>query len=201
MAALWWGPLMVAFPLVFLSIGLAEEAVPERAPILVVDWDRLFSDPRVEQRVLGGITEERAGLVAENARIERQLTAEELELAERRPRLQRAEFQELADAFDRKVQRIRADRDAKERDLQRRVSVEWRKFRQMVETSLIIEIMREREAVLVMDRHLAIIYSTTIDITEEAIDRMDALLDALPERGDNRPGSVAGPSPVDGRVQ
>ncbi len=200
MAVLWWGPLMVAFQLLFLSTGLAEEAVSVRAPILVVDWDRLFSDPRVEQRVLGGITEERAGLVAENARIERQLTAEELELAERRPQLETAEFQELADAFDRKVQRIRAARDARERDLQRRVGVEWRKFRQKVETSLIIEIMREREAVLVMDRNLAIIYSTTIDITEEAINRMDALLDASPAQGDDRP-PVAGPSPVGGQVQ
>jgi len=192
---------MVAFQLLFLCSGHAEEVAPVRAPILVVDWDRLFSDPRVEQRVLGGITEERAGLVAENARIERQLTAEELELAERRPQLETAEFQELADAFDRRVQRIRADRDAKERDLQRRVSVEWRKFRQKVETSLIIEIMREREAVLVMDRNLAIIYSTTIDITEEAIDRMDPLLGTFPEPGDDRSGSVAGPSPVDGQVQ
>ncbi len=147
-------------------------------PILVLDWDRLFSIPRVEARVLDGIAVERSRLVAENTRIESELTAEELELTKRRSTLDAAEFQMLADAFDRKVQRIRADRDAQERELQRRAQMEWQSFRQQVETSLIIEIMQERGAVLVMDRNQAIMFSTTIDITEEAITRLVGLLDA-----------------------
>ena len=128
--------------------------------------------------MLDGIAEERTKLVAENTRIENELTAEERELTKRRSMLKAAEFQKLADAFDRKVQQIRADRDARERELQLRAQMEWQSFRQQIETSLIIEIMQERGAVLVMDRNQAIMFSTTIDITEEAITRLVGLLDA-----------------------
>ncbi len=174
----WRGPLLVAACLLQSAAPLAQDAAPGQTPILVLDWDRLFSIPRVEARVLDGIAEERTKLVAENTRIENELTAEERELTKRRSMLKAAEFQKLADAFDRKVQQIRADRDARERELQLRAQMEWQSFRQQIETSLIIEIMQERGAVLVMDRNQAIMFSTTIDITEEAIARLVGLLDA-----------------------
>ena len=185
----------MALQLAFFSSAWAQETDRPQTPILVVDWERLFSDPRVEQRVLGGIAEQRAELVAENIRIEQQLTAEELELAERRPELETTEFQELADAFDRKVQQIRADRDAKELELQQLAGLEWRKFRQDVERSLIIQIMQERGAVLVMDRNQAIMYSTSIDITDEAIGRMSALFDAASGQ-DSQTSSVTESEPA-----
>ena len=180
----WRGSLLVAVFLLQSAAIWAQDASRGQTPILVLDWERLFSIPGVEERVLGGIAEERARLVAENIRIESELTAEELELAEHRSTLEAAEFQKLADEFDRKVQRIRADRDAQERELQTRVRMEWQNFRQNIETSLIVEIMQERGAVIVLERSQAIVFSTTIDITEEAIVRLNAFLDASHEQAD-----------------
>ncbi len=179
----WWAGLLVASQLCLPCAAwaqeaqLAQEAVPSPTPVLVLDWERLFSNARLGQYVLEGIEEQRVGLAAENNRIQEELTAEELELAERRPSLDTEEFQALADDFDQKVQRIRADQDAKELALQRRVVVARQRFQREVEGSLIAEIMRERGAVLVLDSSTARIFSNDIDITEEAMVRLGDFLD------------------------
>ncbi len=189
MRVLWCGFLLSAFYCCLLTAVLAQEtslaqrlSFP-RTPVLVLDWDRLFADSRVGRFVLGGLAVQRAELAAENARIQEQLAAEELELAERRPTLDTDEFQALASEFDQKVQRIRADQDTKEIELQRRVAITRQNFRRAVEESLITAIMRERGAVLVLDRNLTQIYSNEIDITEEVIARMGAFFDTSLRQG------------------
>ena len=169
---------LLAFFLGLATATYAQEAAYSQTPVLILDWERIFADSRVAQGVLGGIERQRSELVNENLRIQKELTAEELELTELRSTLSAAEFRERADAFDQKVQSIREERDAKERELQRRRVEERWNFRIAVEKTLISDIMRERGAFLVLDRSATSVFATSIDITEEAISRMGPLLNA-----------------------
>ncbi len=192
MRVFWRRSFLVAIHFCLSTAAYAQEIASVQTPVLVMDWERLFADTRVQQRVMGRVAKQRTELANENRQIQELLVAEEMELAERRPTLDTDGFQNLADAFDKKVRRIRADQDAKERELQNRIVTEWRSFRREIEESLIIEIMRERGAQLVLDRNLAIIFSTKIDVTEEAIARVGALLDSSSGQ-ESQPGATNEP--------
>jgi Skp family chaperone for outer membrane proteins len=175
----------------------APEAGPQRSPILTLDQDRLYADSRFGQRMLGQIDEELRALQAENRQIEADLETEERALTDRRASLPPEEFRALADAFDDKVQQIRAARDAKARDLAARRDAQQQRF---LETAvpILAQIMQELSADAIVDRSVVILSFDRIDITDLAISRIDAALatEAAPAEGAPPEAAPEAPAPA-----
>ena len=153
----------------------SEPATPGtvRSPILTIDPDRFFAGSAFGRRVAAEIQAEAEALAAENRRIEAELTEEERELTERRPDMPVDEFRAAAEAFDRKAQRIRVEQDAKEEALNARLAEEQAVFREAARP-IIARLMIERGAAVVIDQRSVIVSFDVIDITDAAIEAMDA---------------------------
>lgn len=160
-------------------LGLCLGSVSVAQEVLTLDQERLFQGSGVSERVSAEIERLRQELAEENARIEAELIAEELALTEQRPTMDPEAFRELADAFDQKVQALRAEQDAKLVRLQQLRDEERQNFVRQI-TPVLTAIVRERGAVVVLDRRAVVLSADAIDITEEAIRRVNAALDATP---------------------
>ena len=169
------GWVILAVLLLAVSPGRAQE-LEIASPILTLDQERLFNGSRVAERVSAEIERRTEDLAAENRRIGARLVAEELELTERRGALPAEEFRALADEFDARVQDIRNAQDAKARELQRLRDEERQNFLRQI-SPVLAEIVRERGAVAVLDRRSVFLSAESIDITEEAIARINAAFD------------------------
>lgn len=142
-------------------------------PILTIDQDRLFQETGLGLRATEAIEAEAAALASENSQIEQDLVRRELELTEQRESLPAQEFRVLADAFDQDVQRIRTEQDDKARELNRMREAARQDFFDEV-AGIISDIVRERGALVVLDRRDVFLSADRIDITDEAIARVNA---------------------------
>ena len=145
------------------------------SPILTIETDALFTQSVYGQRIAAELEAEGAILAAENRRLEAELSNEEKDLTEKRKTLPSAEFRALADAFDTKVQAFRTEQDAKAVALRNRSEQARLTFLQAVQPVL-QEIMQDAKAAVIMDRRSLFLSADAIDITELAIQRVDALL-------------------------
>ncbi len=150
-----------------------------QSDILVVDADRLFAETAFGRQMTAELEQERDALIARNRELEARLEAEEQTLTELRAETSPQEFRELADAFDTKVQTIRAESERRARDLERKSNQARLKFMQTVEP-LLIDIMQDAGATVIMDGRGILLRSGAIDITDNAIVRIN-----------NRHGSVS----------
>ncbi|WP_422824806.1 OmpH family outer membrane protein [Thalassococcus sp. BH17M4-6] len=148
-----------------------------QSPILTIESERLFADSAFGRRVAREIEAEREAITAENDRIAEELTAEEQSLTDRRASLPADDFQDLANAFDEKVQRLRREQDEKARAISTRTDEARRSF--LANAQPVIEaIMRETGAALIIERRAVFISADVIDITDAAIARIDAAIGA-----------------------
>jgi Skp family chaperone for outer membrane proteins len=159
--------------LVTLAGGLGH--AQEIGGVLVVDQERLFQDSAFGKRVLSELEGESQAEAAENRRIEAELRAEEQLLTDERPTMSPEDFRIKADAFDEKVQRIRAERDASLIALEALGEDERSRFFQNA-APILADILRERGGAVLMDRRAVLILADQIDITSEAIERIDAAI-------------------------
>lgn len=143
--------------------------------ILVVDQDRLFTESAFGKATLERERIATLALEAENSKIEAGLIAEEQDLTTRRATLPAEEFAALASAFDDKVERIRFEQDTKSRDLTRAREEDRQAFLRAV-VPVLGELMAEKGAVAVLEKSSVILSLTTIDLTDDAIARVDAVL-------------------------
>jgi Skp family chaperone for outer membrane proteins len=169
------------------------------AQILILDQERLFSDSRYGLRVQAELEKISNDLAERNRWISAELRAEEQELTERRGTLSPEEFRPLADAFDTKVVRLREEQDARIRELQRRRDQERRLFTQRA-LPVLSNLAGEAGAVAILDERAVILSADRIDITDQAIQRVDELLGdggnlAAPEAGDGLPPVDRAPEP------
>lgn len=165
---------MLAISIATASPVFAQTATIEvQSPILVIDQDRLFSETGLGSASLAEIEQVANDLKEENQRIEEELILEERALTEQRATLPADEFRILADEFDIRVQRIRAEQDEKARNLTRSQDEARTKFFQDV-AAIISEIVREEGALVVIDRRNVFLSAEQIDITDEAIARVNA---------------------------
>ena len=185
--ALMVGALILAAPLCF-----AQDQGQLQSPVVTLDQERLFNGSRVAERVSAEIEQRMQELATENRQIEADLNAQELDLTKRRPTLSTTEFRALADAFDEKVQAIRVQQDEKERALLRMQEQERQNFLRRI-TPVLAEIVRERRAVVVLDRRTVFLSADNVDITDEAIARINAALDA---EGNSTPEPAPVPAPT-----
>lgn len=157
---------------VILPIPTSAQTTPS-SPILTIDQERLFVETRLALRGTAEIEAEALALAEENRRIEEELSTEERVITERREGMTPEEFTSLANAFDEKVQRIRAEQDGKARALAARQEAARQAF--FVEIGGILsDIVRERGADIVLDRRDVFLSADRVDITDEVIDRVNA---------------------------
>lgn len=160
------------------ALALAAAPAPaqpaaERATVIrLLDQDRLFTGSRLGQSMLSGLREAERTLEAENQTIAEQLADEERALTELRASLDPEEFRARADAFDRRVEAVRAERARLLQDLTRRYEAEAQRFF-TIAGPVLGELMSE-EGVAILLRPEAVVYvADWVDITERAIERLD----------------------------
>jgi len=144
-----------------------------RSPVLTLDADRLFSESRFGQRIAADIQAETEALAAENRRIADELEAEEQALTERRPQMEPEAFRAAAQEFDTRVQAIRREQDAKERDIGQRVQRAQESFLGAVRP-ILGDIMFEAGAAVILDRRTVVLGLGSVDVTDAAVSRIDA---------------------------
>lgn len=143
-----------------------------QSPVLVIDQDRLFAETQLGARAQADLEARAQELANENQRIEAELIARERELTELRPNTPAEEFRAMADEFDARVERIRTEQDEKARELNRARDDARQAFFQDV-AGIISTIVREKGAVVVIDRRDVFLSADRIDITDEAIERVN----------------------------
>ncbi|MGR3291860.1 MAG: OmpH family outer membrane protein [Paracoccaceae bacterium] len=146
--------------------------------VVTLDSELVFGSTSVGQRITTSLEGKVAALAAENIRISAELEAEELQLTELRKTIDPAEFRELAREFDEKVQRIRKEQDAKQRELQQLREAERQSFVDAI-TPILSSVAREHGALVVLERRNVVLSADSIDITQEVIDRIDAAFAAI----------------------
>lgn len=142
------------------------------SPILTIDGERVFIESAFGKRVTDQAAAQEAALEAENERIAAELEAEERELTERRPSLSPEEFRVLADAFDAKVQRTRSAQAAKIREINEQIERERDVFLRAA-APVLEQLMRESGAAVILERRFVFVSVSAVEITDEAIARID----------------------------
>ena len=143
--------------------------------VLTIDPDRLFADSLYGERVVAEISADTEALQKEFLRLETDLTAEEKDITEKRASMAPADFRALADAFDAKVQEIRRTQDAKARELESRLDQERSTYLNLA-LPILGELMNERGAAVILDHRMVFAVASGVDITDEALHRIDATL-------------------------
>ncbi|WP_439138255.1 OmpH family outer membrane protein [Roseicyclus sp.] len=157
----------------------AQVAPPDTAApaIAIIDQERMLTGSRYGQRIQQEVEEAGAALVAENRRIEAQLSEEELRLTALRATMPADEFRPLAQDFNQRVEGIRAAQEAKSRALQAQAEAARVQFFELA-FPVLVDLMRMRGAVVLMDNRAVLLSVEGIDITEAAILRIDTEIGA-----------------------
>ena len=146
------------------------------SPVLTIDAERVFLDSAFGRRAVERIEAESAELAAENRLIEAELEAEEQALTEKRAELSPEEFRELADTFDEKVQQTRRAQAEKRRAINAMLEEEREVF--LTAAAPVLErLMRDAGAGVILDRRSVFVSANAIDITADAIERLNATLE------------------------
>lgn len=164
-------------------------------PIVLVNQERLLSGSLYGQRIQREVEAVGSALAAENRRIEQQLTEEELLLTERRGLMSPEAFRPLAQEFDTRVEGIRAAQEAKSRALQAQAEAAQAAFFDIA-YPVLIEVLRLRGAAVLMDSRAVLVAVEDVDITDEAIARIDAAIgEGSPEPLIDLDGTGTTPAP------
>jgi Skp family chaperone for outer membrane proteins len=172
--AVWlWG---VTAALFLSGQGLAQEAA---TPLLTLDQDRLFLESDFGRAVIERERLASQALEQENRQIEAGLVTEEQALTDARATLAVEEFTARAEAFDAKVERIRTEQDAKARKLTEGREADRKAFLE-VAVPVLGEILGDKGATAILDKNLVILSLSAVDITDEAIARVNVALAEKP---------------------
>lgn len=154
------------------AVALAQQAPLGQTPILSLDQDALFAQSRPGRAALERYQAEQEALAAENSRIEATLEAEERDLTTRRGTLPAAEFAVLAAEFDKKVEAIRAAQTAKPAELKRAFDAARQRFFEGA-SPILGQLMLDRGAYVIIDKRAVVLGFDAIDMTADAIRRVD----------------------------
>ena len=177
----------------------ADLQVVGATPILTIDTEAAFGTSLFGVQLQHDYQKAAEALVAENSKIEADLAEEEQELTDLRATLDPVAFRARADAFDEKVQRMRAAQDAKAREVQAMNDTGEVQFLEAL-TPILADIARDRGAVVVFERQQVLLSAESIDITREAISRLNEQLgaerDGAGDGADDGAGNGAGDAPA-----
>lgn len=160
------------------AAGPEVAAVPDSVGrVLVLDEERLFLQSLFGKASIARENAAARALEAENTLILADLIAEEQSLTDRRDTLPAAEFTALADAFDAKAERIRREQDAKLAALVASRDADRETFLRAI-GPILNQLLQESGAAAILDVANVLGHSPRFDITDQAIERIDAVLTA-----------------------
>jgi Skp family chaperone for outer membrane proteins len=145
-----------------------------RSPVLVIDTDLVFNGSLFGQRVLADVASRVAELEQENLEIVAQL-AEESALAEQRSTMSAEDFRAAAEAFEAKTESFRTSQQIREDEINAYLSAAREQFDRS-SRPILGQLMREREAAVLLSRRDVLLYFAAVDVTEEAIVAIDNIL-------------------------
>lgn len=154
---------------------IAQDTGTVRSAILTIDSDRVFAESLFGKRIAVELQAKRSALEAENGARQAELEQEERDLTQKRSELAPEEFRVLADAFDAKVQRIRAEQGSKAQDLQAQLEVARRRFLEAARVAL-GGLMQESGAAVLLEQRSVFMSDNFIDISQVAIERINESL-------------------------
>ncbi|MFN4172666.1 MAG: OmpH family outer membrane protein [Pseudorhodobacter sp.] len=152
------------------SVGRLEDSV--QGGIVTINQQALFENSAFGRASLQRLEDRSRALQVENRQIEEALEAEERALTERRPLLTPEDFRALADAFDDKVEGIRNAQEAKGRDIARLREADQQAFFGSA-VPILVDLLREKGASVLLDQSAIVLSLDRVDITAEAIARVD----------------------------
>lgn len=201
-------PVLLALALMLPGQGaLAQEAAQETPAgaaqpvpvVLTLDQERFFNESAWGRAIGARAEAERQQLMAENRRIEEALQQEEQALTDRRALVSPAEFTRLATDFDTRVEGIRAAQEAKARALIEQRDAERRAFSDAA-VPVLQMVLDESGASAILVSGAVIMATRAADITQTAIQRMDAAYPAPPpeEGGEDSPEGGGAEDGADG---
>ncbi|WP_417626831.1 OmpH family outer membrane protein [Pararhodobacter aggregans] len=167
-------------------------------PFRILDQDRLLRGSVLGQQILARIREAESQLAAENQRLFDQLAEEEQALTDARAGLGAEEFRRRADAFDTRVEAIRAERA----DASQALTL-WseQQAQQFFDTALpvLVQMMNEEGLLALLKPDVMILGSDWLDVTDTAIARLDAAIASgnLVEQGVTPPPDPVPPAALD----
>lgn len=151
----------------------AQEAPgPEALPIRMLDQDRLLRGSRLGQALLADLRTAEQALERENQDLFDQLASEERALTDLRATLTLDEFRARAEAFDLRVEAIRAERARLGQELARRYEAEAQRFFQTA-LPVLTGLMADEGIVALIGPETVILGAEWLDITSAAIERLD----------------------------
>lgn len=157
-----------------LAAPVTLSAQPENG-IRLLDEERLFRESQFGQSLRAEVQRIEAEIERENAELVAQLAEEERALTEERALLAPEEFRARADAFDQRVEAIRAERAARLRDLARETDAATQRFFEQV-LPIIGVVMDEQGIVALLRRDTVVVSADWLDITPLVLERLDATL-------------------------
>ncbi|MEO6298093.1 MAG: OmpH family outer membrane protein [Paracoccaceae bacterium] len=152
---------------------LAQQQAPPQ--LLTLDQERLYSGSQYGKALEAKSLADTQALVAQNRKIEADLATEEADLTEQRKTVTPEAFQTLADAFDVKVEKIRAEQEAKATALKVERDAHHKEFFDAA-VPVLGEVMRQSGAYVMLNHDAVILSFDSIDVTDRAIAEMDKKL-------------------------
>ncbi|MCJ8139644.1 OmpH family outer membrane protein [Falsirhodobacter halotolerans] len=164
---------LFAILLMALPLPMAAQTPPQSTDgaamaILTVVPDRLFEETEAGRTATDRYQQASQALLNENRGLEAALATEERVLTEKRATLPVEDFRRMADAFDDKAQQIRRDQDAKSLRITRQRDLDRQLFFQAA-LPVLAGLMREKRALVILDRSSVFLSFDVIDITDEAV--------------------------------
>lgn len=148
--------------------------------ILFVNQERMLAESELGKRILALEADERAVLTAESERIASELELAEQQLTDERPTAEPEAFRAKAEAFNLRVEQVRAERLAADQAQTQRNEDRRRAF-YGVAGQILGEILVQNRASAIMDRRSVLLFNTGLDITDLAIVQLDAAIAANPD--------------------
>lgn len=156
------------------AVALPAPVQAQSLPVRLLDEDRLLRESELGRRVVERVRAAERALEEENRRIADQLAAEEQELTEARATLSPEDFRARADAFDQRVEEIRAERAQRNEELARFSEAEVQRFFDAA-FPVVVDLMNDEGVVAILQPEAVIVAREAFDITGEAIARLDAV--------------------------
>ncbi len=167
-------PFLLSAVLAFAAPVHGQEAAAPSS-VLTVDLEKIARESDYGQRVNGLYQAEILTLQSQAKQVEAELIAEEQDLVAQRDIVSPEEFKELSQAFDRKVVAIREDQNSKQSELQAKRREDQRNLLRLI-APILYEIVSARGASVLIDRRNIVLDLSSVDITDEAIAKMNETL-------------------------
>ena len=161
---------------VFLLTLIAQPLLgSENSGVFTVDMGKLFRSSDFGKLIILANNQARQRLQNENEELEAKLLSEEKELSQQRKLLSLDEFRPKASEFDKKVSIIRAEQSTKEENLNNKARKEKTEFYKRI-YPLLYELLLEKGGSVLVDQRNAILWDSSVDITDDAIKLINQVL-------------------------